>query len=156
MIRQRQSIEEEPVELRGTRTHENLKRYFAVDAQIAQLWSRLAQIAKLEGRSDAARLFAELDEGHAVAVGGHLDFLLGAGDPLGGETLGETASNLRAAYLSQLRDIEMLRQAAAEARNEGFPDIASWFETLANLRTAHGKKCEDLIRAAAPDEDDDQ
>jgi rubrerythrin len=134
-------------DLRGTRTHDNLKKYFALDSQARLISARFAQIAQHEGFPSVARMFEEMDELLNVVTQGHLDFLIAAGDPLSGKSLGETARNLRAAYLAQLGEVETLRESAGEARNEGFPDIASWFETLASLRLAHGKKCEDLIHS---------
>jgi rubrerythrin len=132
-------------ELRGTRTHENLEHAFALDARAAQLCARFARVAEIEGFPQLSRVLREVAEAQGLFAGGHLDFLVRAGDPLTGGPLGESAANARAAMAAQLADAENeLPEMAATARAEGFPDIASWFDTMASARKAHAER----LRAA--------
>ncbi|MES2640515.1 MAG: rubrerythrin family protein [Myxococcota bacterium] len=125
-------------ELRDTRTHENLRAAFAVDAQAVRMWEYFGRIAEIEGYPDVARTFRELAESQAVNAHGHLDFLMRAGEPLVGLPLGETAQNVRAAVAVQQHDAaDVLPDMARTARAEGFMDIASWFDTMVRSRKHH-------------------
>lgn len=128
----------EPPELAGTRTHEHLRAAYARDTQAARLWASFARIAEIEGFSEAARVLRELAESETLHAEGHLDFLVRAGDPIGGAPLGETAANLRAALAAQqVSNAEQLPEAVGTARGEGFPDVASWFESVGHARARH-------------------
>ncbi len=128
----------EPPELLGTRTHEHLRAAYARDAQAARLWASFARVAEIEGFPEAARVLRELAESETLHAEGHLDLLVRAGDPLAGNPVGETATNLRAALASQRESTaEVLPAAATTAHGEGFPDVASWFESVARAREVH-------------------
>lgn len=122
-------------DLRETRTWESLREAYARDAQAARLWSVFARVAEIEGLPEAAATLRALAELQAVEADGHLDLLARAGEPLLGGPTGDTAENLRAAGAA-LAD-HAYAGMAVTARAEGFPDIASWFETLALARAAH-------------------
>ncbi|MBM4392754.1 MAG: rubrerythrin family protein [Deltaproteobacteria bacterium] len=127
-----------PPELEGTRTHEHLRQAYARDAQAARLWASFARVAEIEGFPEAARVLRDLAESEALHADGHLDLLARAGDPLDGAPLGETAANLRAAIGSQeAHHREVLAVAVGAARGEGFPDVASWFESVGHARAVH-------------------
>jgi rubrerythrin len=125
-------------ELRDTRTHENLRAAFAVDAQAVEMWAYFGRIAEVEGYPDVARTFREIADAQAVVAGGHLDFLMRAADPIAGRPLGDTAQNVAAALAAQRADGEGIPDMARTARAEGFMDIASWFDTVARTRAHHG------------------
>ncbi len=128
-------------ELAGTRTHENLRAAWARDAQVGRLWEFFARVAEIEGHAEIARAFRELAESEQVVVHGHLDLLLRVGEPLGDVPVGETARNLRAAAQMQAEHAsETLPDMARTARAEGFPDVASWFESVALARAAHAAR----------------
>lgn len=135
-------------ELRDTRTHANLRAAFAVDAQAVRMWEYFGRIAEIEGFPEVARTFRELAESQAVNAHGHLDFLMGAGEPLVGLPLGETAQNVRAAVAVQQHDAaEVLPDMARTARAEGFMDIASWFDTMVLSRRHHEGRLTDALAA---------
>lgn len=132
-------------ELEGTQTHDNLKAAFAVDTRVTQLYLYFARIAEIEGYPEVSRAFAELADSQALVSHGHVDFLKRAGDPLTDHPVGETELNLKAAALgAELDAAEKLPDMARTAHAEGFPDIASWFETLAHARRANAER----LRAA--------
>ena len=73
--------------------------------------------------------------GHAH---GHLDFLAEVGDMVTGKTIGTTADNLNVAIASETYDYtDMYPGMARTARDEGFDEIADWFETLAKAEKSH-------------------
>jgi rubrerythrin len=124
--------------LRSTQTHENLKRAFASESQANRRYLWFAQKADVEGHPDAAALFRSVAEGETGHAHGHLEFLAEAGDPVSGEPIGDTLDNLRAAIASEVHDsTEMYPGFARIARDEGFEEIADWFETLARAEHSH-------------------
>ncbi len=125
-------------ELKGTKTHENLKAAFAGESQANRRYLYFARQADIEGHPDVGGLFrdtAEAETGHAH---GHLDFLKAAGDPATDKPIGDTALNLVAAVAGETYEYtEMYPGMAKTARDEGFSDIAEWLETLAKAEKSH-------------------
>jgi rubrerythrin len=118
--------------LRGTRTENNLRAAFAGDSQADRRFTYFARRADIEGRPDAARLFRDLAAGETGHALGHLELLEEVGDPVTGMALGDTATNLRSALAGETHDHGELYPALARtAREEGFEEIAEWFEALA-------------------------
>ncbi len=124
--------------LKGTLTHAHLRDVFALDARATALYGYFANIAEIEGYPEVATTLRELAEQKAMMADGHLDFLKRAGDPLTGRTIGETVRNLDAALVVEEQDaVDNLPGMARTAHAEGFPDIASWFESVALTRHHH-------------------
>jgi rubrerythrin len=125
-------------ELKGSKTHENLKAAFAGESQANRRYLYFARQADIEGYPDVGGLFrdtAEAETGHAH---GHLDFLRVAGDPATDKPIGDTASNLAAAVAGETYEYtEMYPGMARTARDENFSDVADWFETLAKAEKSH-------------------
>jgi rubrerythrin len=125
-------------ELLGTRTHDLLREAFARDAQLARLLADLSRMAAIEGHPAVAKVLAELAETETQLASGHLDFLRRVGEPLSDARLGSTEDNLGAVRgLLEVELAERQPDEARAARSEGFPDIASWFETVAHTRRGH-------------------
>ncbi len=124
--------------LKGTLTHAHLRDAFALDARAASLYGYFARIAEIEGYPEVATTLREIAEQKAMFADGHLDFLKKAGEPLTGRSIGETVRNLEAAVLIEEQDaVDRLPGHARTAHAEGFPDIASWFESVALARHHH-------------------
>ncbi|MFN0107364.1 MAG: rubrerythrin family protein [Blastocatellia bacterium] len=124
--------------LKGSTTHENLKQAFAGESQANRRYLYFARQADIEGYTDVAGLFRDTAEGEAGHAHGHLDFLKEIGDPVTGEPLGDTAANLKAAIVGEAYEYtEMYPGYARIAREEGFEEIAEWFETLARAERSH-------------------
>ena len=125
-------------ELNNTKTHGNLKEAFAGESQANRRYLYFAKVADVEGHPDIAGLFrdtAERGTGHAH---GHLDFLKQVGDPATGEPIGDTRKNLKASIKGETYEFtEMYPGFAKTARDEGFEEIAEWFETLARAEKSH-------------------
>src|SRR5262249_52404988 len=122
----------------GTKTHENLKFAFASESQANRRYLYFARRADIEGYPDIGGLFRDTSEAETGHAFGHLDFLKEAGDPVTGEPIGDTEKNLKAAVTGETYEYtEMYPGFAKTAREEGFVEIAEWFETLARAEKSH-------------------
>ena len=127
--------------LKGSRTEENLKAAFATEAQANRRYLYFAQKADVEGFSDVASVFRSTAEGETGHAHGHLEYLESCGDPATGQPCGHTASNLRSAIASETHEwSQMYPDMARVAREEGFDEIADWFETLAKAERSHANR----------------
>ena len=125
-------------ELKGSKTHAHLKEAFASESQANRRYLYFAKIADVEGQPDIAGLFRDTAEGETGHAHGHLDYLKQVGDPATGEPLGDTRTNLKASIVGETYEYtEMYPSFAKTAREEGFEEIAEWFETLARAERSH-------------------
>ena len=125
-------------ELKGTKTHENLKEAFAGESQANRRYLYFAQKADVEGYPDIAALFRSVAEGETGHAHGHLDYLKSVGDPATDLPIGDTSDNLKAAIAGETHEYtDMYPGMAKSAREEGFAEIADWFETLAKAEKSH-------------------
>jgi rubrerythrin len=124
--------------LKGSKTHQNLKHAFAGESQANRRYLYFAKQADIEGYPDVAGLFkntADAETGHAH---GHLDYLKLVGDPATDKPIGDTDKNLAAAVAGETYEYtEMYPGMSRTARDEGFAEIAEWFETLAKAEKSH-------------------
>ena len=124
--------------LDGSQTHDNLKEAFAGESQANRRYLWFAQKADVEGQPETAALFRAVADGETGHAHGHLEFLSEVGDPATGLPIGETVDNLRAAIEGETYEYsQMYPGFAAVARDEGFDEIAEWFETLARAEKSH-------------------
>jgi len=125
-------------DLKGTKTHANLKDAFAGESQANRRYLYFAKVADVEGQPDIAGLFRDTAEGETGHAHGHLDYLKKVGDPATGEPIGATDLNLKASIAGETYEYtQMYPGFAKTAREEGFEDIAEWFETLARAERSH-------------------
>jgi rubrerythrin len=128
-------------ELKGTKTHENLKHAFAGESQANRRYLYFAQKADVEGHTEAAALFRSTAEGETGHAHGHLDYLAAVGDPATDLPIGNTEANLASAVAGETYEYtEMYPGFSKSARDEGFDEIAEWFETLARAEKSHAGK----------------
>src|SRR5580700_10148436 len=124
--------------LKGTKTHENLKAAFAGESQANRRYLYFAKVADVEGQPEIAGLFRDTAEGETGHAHGHLDYLKAVGDPATGLPLGDSLLNLKAAVHGETHEYtDMYPGFAKTARDEGFAEIADWFETLAKAEKSH-------------------
>ena len=70
------------------------------------------------------------------------------GDPATGEPIGSTADNLKAAIAGETHEYtDMYPGMAKTARDEGFEEIADWFETLAKAEKSHAGKFQKTLES---------
>ena len=124
--------------LSGSKTLDNLKAAFAGESQANRRYLYFAKVADVEGFPEIAGNFKETADGETGHAHGHLDYLKAAGDPATGLPIGDTEKNLKSAVAGETHEYEtMYPGMARDARDEGFNDIAEWFETLAKAEKSH-------------------
>src|ERR1700731_1977439 len=124
--------------LKGTETEQNLKHAFAGESQANRRYLYFAQKADVEGFNDVAAVFRSTAEGETGHAHGHLEYLEAGGDPATGHPIGSTDKNLKAAIAGETHESpDMYPGMARTARQEGFDEIADWFETLAKAEKSH-------------------
>ena len=134
-------------ELKGSKTHQNLKDAFAGESQANRRYLYFAKQADVEGYPEIAGNFRDTAEGETGHAHGHLDYIKKAGDPATGLPIGPTDQNLRAAVAGETHEYtDMYPGMAKTARTEGFSEIADWFETLAKAEKAHAGKFAALLK----------
>ena len=68
------------------------------------------------------------------------------GDPATGLPIGDTALNLKASIEGETHEYtDMYPGMAKTAREEGFTEIADWFETLAKAEKSHAGRFSKLL-----------
>jgi rubrerythrin len=129
------------MQLKGSKTEENLKYAFAGESQANRRYLYFASKADVEGYNDVSAVFRSTAEGETGHAHGHLEFLEASGDPATGLPIGETANNLKAAIAGETHEYsDMYPGMAKTARQEGFDEIADWFETLAKAERSHANR----------------
>ena len=127
--------------LKGSKTENNLKDAFAGESQANRRYLYFAQKADVEGHNDVAVVFRSTAEGETGHAHGHLEFLEAVGDPATGKPIGPTDKNLAAAIAGETHEYtDMYPGMARTARQEGFDEIADWFETLAKAERSHANR----------------
>ena len=124
--------------LKNSKTEDNLKEAFSGESQANRRYLSVAQKADVEGFNDVSAVFRSTAEGETGHAHGHLEFLEEVGDPTTGKPIGRTGDNLRAAIAGETHEYtDMYPGMARTARDEGFDEIADWFETLAKAEKSH-------------------
>ena len=136
--------------LKGTKTHSNLKDAFAGESQANRRYLYFANKADVEGHTEVASLFRSTAEGETGHAHGHLDYLAEVGDPATDLPIGSSESNLKAAVAGETHEYtDMYPGMAKTARDEGFDEIADWFETLAKAERSHANKFSKALESLA-------
>ena len=127
------------MELKGSKTEKNLMEAFAGESQARNKYTYFASKAKKEGYEQIAAIFEETafnEKEHAKLWFKHL----------GG--IGTTAENLLAAASGENGEwTDMYPRMAAEAKEEGFLQIAAQFEGVAKIEKAHEERYRKLLAA---------
>ena len=136
--------------LQGTKTHGNLKDAFAGESMANRRYLYFAKQADVEGHPDLAGLFRDTAEGETGHAHGHLDFLKAVGDPATGLPMGDSTLNLKAAIAGETHEYtDMYPGMAKTAREEGFAEVADWFETLAKAEKSHAGRFQKMLGTIA-------
>ena len=134
--------------LSGTKTHQNLKDAFAGESQANRRYLYFAKVADVEGYPEVASNFRETAEGETGHAHGHLDYLKQVGDPATGLPMGDTVLNLKASIEGETHEYtDMYPGMAKTAREEGFPELADWFETLAKAEKSHAGRFGQMLKS---------
>ena len=124
--------------LKGTKTEQNLMTAFAGESQARNKYTYFASVAKKEGYEQIAAIFEETannEKEHAKLWFKHL----------GG--LGTTAANLLAAAEGENYEwTDMYDTFAKEAEEEGFKALAFQFRAVAAIEKAHEERYRALLK----------
>ncbi len=126
------------MELKGTKTEQNLREAFAGESQARNKYTFFASVAKKQGFEQIAEIFlktADNEKEHAKLWFKHL-----------GE-LGDTAENLKAAAEGENYEwTDMYDRMAKEADEEGFTAIAAQFRAVAKVEKTHEERYQALLK----------
>jgi rubrerythrin len=138
------------MQLKGSKTHGNLKAAFAGESQANRRYLYFAAKADVEGQNDVAALFRSTAEGETGHAHGHLDHMAAIGDPATDLPIGSSRNNLKAAVAGETHEYtDMYPGMAKTARDEGFGEISDWFETLAKAERSHANRFQKALDALA-------
>ena len=138
------------MELKGSKTEQNLKDAFAGESKANRRYLYFAQKADVEGFNDVAAVFRSTAEGETGHAHGQLEYLEACGDPATGEPFGDTIANLKSAIAGETHEYtDMYPGMAKSARDEGFDEIADWFETLAKAERSHANRFQKALDEVA-------
>ena len=125
------------MELKGSKTEQNLRTAFAGESQARNKYTYFASKAKKEGYVQIANIFTETADNEKEHA--KIWFKL-----LGG--IGSTAENLLAAAEGENYEwTDMYLTFAKEAREEGFEDIAKLFEGVGAIEKEHEERYRKLL-----------
>ncbi len=128
---------EKTMELKGSKTEQNLMTAFAGESQARNKYTYFASKAKKEGYEQIARLFLETADNEKE----HAKLWF---KELGG--IGTTAENLLAAAEGENYEwTDMYATFAKEAREEGFERIALMFEGVGKIEAEHEERYRKLL-----------
>ena len=134
--------------LEASKTVQNLKDAFAGESQANRRYLYFAAKADIEGENDVAAVFRSTAEGETGHAHGHLEYLEEVGDPATGLPMGDTRKNLLASIEGETHEYtDMYPGMAKTARDEGFEEIADWFETLAKAERSHANRFQKALDA---------
>jgi rubrerythrin len=137
-------------QLKGSKTEQSLKEAFARESQANRRYLYFANKADVEGQNDVSALFRSTAEGETGHAHGHLEYLEQVGDPATGLPIGQSRQNLKSAIAGETHEYtDMYPGMAKVARQEGFDEIADWFETLAKAERSHANRFQKALDALA-------
>ena len=128
-------------DLKTSKTHDNLKYAFAGESQANRRYLYFAKQADIEGYPEIAGLFRDTAEGETGHAHGHLDYIKKVGDPATSLPFPDVPQMLKSAVAGETHEYtDMYPGFAKTAREEGFAEIADWFETLAKAERSHANR----------------
>jgi len=126
------------MELKGSRTEQNLLAAFAGESQARNKYTYFAAVAKEEGLEQIAGIFMETAENEREHAKKEFDYLKGIGD---------TGANLKAAAEGEHYEwTEMYAEFEQVAREEGFTEIADFFKEVGEVEEEHEKRYLALLK----------
>ena len=123
--------------LKGTKTEQNLMTAFAGESQARNKYTYFASVAKKEGYEQIAAIFMQTADNEKE----HAKLWFKA---LGG--LSDTAANLAAAAAGENYEwTDMYATFAKEAEEEGFTALARQFKAVAEIEKSHEERYRKLL-----------
>ena len=126
--------------LKGTKTEKNLMEAFAGESQARNKYTYYSSKAKKDGYEQIAAFFEETAGNEKEHAKIWFKLLCGGEIP-------STAENLKAAAAGEHEEwTQMYKRMAADARGEGFSDIAGLFELIGNIEKEHEERYLKLLK----------
>ncbi len=120
------------MELKGSKTEENLWKAFAGESQVRSKYTYFASTAKKEGYEQISGIFLQAADNEKA----HAKLWL---KELGG--IGDTVQNLYTAAKGENEEwTDMYKEMAATAREEGFDRIAELFDNVGKIEKSHEER----------------
>jgi rubrerythrin len=144
------TLKETSMKIVGTKTEQHLKDAFAGESKANRRYLYFANMADIVGAPDVANIFRHTAEGETGHAHGHMEYLIkgGSGDPETGLPAGDIVEALKSAIHGETHEYtDMYPSMARDAREEGFDEIADWFETLAKAERSHAGKFQRTLDA---------
>jgi rubrerythrin len=139
------------MKLKGSKTEQSLKDAFAGESMANRRYLYFAGKADIEGYNDVSALFRSTAEGETGHAHGHLEYLEQCGDPATGLPFGSTQDNLKSSVAGETHEYtDMYPGMAKTARDEGFNEVADWFETLAKAERSHANRYQKALTEFKP------
>jgi len=133
-------------ELASSKTIENLRAAFAGESQANRRYTYFSRRADEEGYPEISALFRSVADGETAHALRHLGFMRQVGDPVTKVPVSDVRGMLESAIKGESYECtSMYPDFAKTARQEGFEEIAKWFETLAKAEKAHAGKFKDAL-----------
>jgi rubrerythrin len=133
-------------EFASSKTFANLKTAFAGEAQANRRYLYFAKMADDEGQLEVSgilRAIAEIETAHAMR---EFEFMRPVSDPVTQVTLSDLKGMIESALKGETNEsTEMYPKFAEEARQEGFHEIAKWFDAVAEAEKIHAKKFQEIL-----------
>ena len=126
-------------ELKGTKTEKNLQAAFAGESQARNKYSYYASQAKKDGYQQIAAIFDETADNEKEHAKMWFKLLHGGKVPGTADNLGDAAAGENYEWT------DMYAEFAAEARAEGFEDIARLFDGVAAIEKGHEERYRKLL-----------
>src|SRR5262249_4430242 len=127
--------------LKGAKSHENLKSAFAGESQANRRNLYFARRGENERFPDVGGLLRVASAAAAGQAVGQVDFLNTVGERATGVAIGNTEANVNSAIEGETYEYtQMYPGMAKTARDEGFAELAEWFETLAKAERSHANR----------------
>ena len=127
-------------ELKGTKTEKNLMEAFAGESMARNKYTYFASKAKKDGFEQISKIFLETadnEKEHAKLWYKYLN----------GGSVSDTPANLLAAAEGENAEwTDMYARMAAEARTEGFDEIAEKFEQVGAIEKHHEERYRKLLK----------
>ena len=127
------------MELKGSKTEENLRAAFAGESQARNKYTYFSSQAKKDGFEQIAAIFEETaqnEKEHAKIWFKHLH----------GGSIPSTTENLIAAAAGEHEEwTEMYKEFAEVAKTEGFDELAALFEKVATIEKHHEERYLELL-----------
>ena len=127
-------------EIKGTKTEANLNAAFAGESQARVKYQFYASKAKKDGYEQIASIFEETSDNEKEHAKIWYKILHDGGVP-------DTTENLKDAIAGEeYEETEMYVKFAAEAREEGFEEIAKLFEEVGKIEAKHEERYRKLLK----------